>query len=106
MNNTFPPTPRINSAMLGNHIGGHVRLVGRVESQNSKFAVIVASDNGQVHVQMAEGAQYGTRYMEIIGVVNQDLMVSELTSTNFGDDFNLEIYNEQIIKAQKFPNIF
>jgi len=44
--------------------------------------------------------------MEVIGIVNEDLSISELTSTNFGNDFNLEIYNEQIIKAQKFPAIF
>ncbi|KAG0043227.1 60S acidic ribosomal protein P1-alpha 3 [Gryganskiella cystojenkinii] len=103
---SFPTTARVNSAMLQKHVTESVRLVGRVESQNGTYAVIQASDKGQVQVHMSPESQYGTRFMEIIGVVNADLSISELASTNFGDDFNLDTYDAMIVKAQKFPGVF
>lgn len=34
-------------------------------------------------------SQYGTKYVEIIGLVNEDLSIREYASTNFGDDIGM-----------------
>ncbi|KAF9086736.1 60S acidic ribosomal protein P1-alpha 3 [Mortierella sp. AD031] len=102
----YPNTKRINSAMLHNCIGEHVRLVGRIESRNGMLATVIASDKGTVQVHMNESSQYGTKVMEIIGRVNQDHSVTEMTSANFGDHFDLDTYDAFVVKAQRFTSVF
>ncbi|KAG0206116.1 hypothetical protein BGX28_002369 [Mortierella sp. GBA30] len=106
MSSILPITPRVNSAMLSQYVGQPVRFVGKIIEQNGTRAVMAASDKGQVHVHMTELSQYGTQYVEVIGTVNGDFSISEMASTNFGNDFDLDTYNETVKKMQQFPSVF
>ncbi|KAF9352970.1 hypothetical protein BGX26_009245 [Mortierella sp. AD094] len=86
---SLPLTPRVNSAMLSGKVGDTVRFVGKIIEQNGSRALMTASDKGQVEIHMDQNAQYGTQYIEIIGVVNPDHSITEMTSTNFGNNFAL-----------------
>ncbi|KAF9150158.1 hypothetical protein BG015_008035 [Linnemannia schmuckeri] len=103
---SLPTTKRVNSAMLQNCIGETVRFVGELKSRQHPVAVFLASDKGSVTVVMNETSQYGTKFVEVIGTVNPDRSITEMISTNFGDDFNMETYDAMIRKAQKFPSVF
>ncbi|KAF9408103.1 hypothetical protein BGZ94_002448 [Podila epigama] len=103
---SLPTTPRVNSSMLGNYIGQPIRFVGKIVEQNGTTAVMSASDKGQVQIHMNAGTQYLSQYVEVIGNVNQDLSITELTASSFGDDFDMETYNELVKKMQQFPTVF
>ncbi|KAF9425050.1 hypothetical protein BGZ76_003439 [Entomortierella beljakovae] len=83
----LPVTMRVNSAMLSSSVGKYVRFVGKILEQNGEKALLIASDNGQVEVHMNNESQYGTQYIEVIGVVREDLSIEEQASTNFGNEF-------------------
>ncbi|KAF9915978.1 hypothetical protein BX616_004930, partial [Lobosporangium transversale] len=84
---SLPATPRVNSAMLSAHIGKTVRFVGKIMEQNGTRAFMSAPDKGQVEIHMNETSQYGTQFIEVIGVVNSDHSITEMASTNMGNDF-------------------
>jgi replication factor A3 len=83
-------TPRVNKTLLVNHIGRTVRLVGKIISHDnhSRIAILETSDNGQVHVQMNPMSSYNSLFVEVIGKVNDDLSLKELTFTDFGNNFS------------------
>ncbi|KAF9971591.1 hypothetical protein BGZ73_005435 [Actinomortierella ambigua] len=103
---TYPTTPRVNSAMLANHRDKNVRFVGKIINHNGERAVMQASDKGQVQIHMNAESAYGTQYIEVIGKVVEDLSISEIASYNMGNEFDMETYNTMIVKAQLFPAIF
>ncbi|KAF9274217.1 replication factor A protein 3 [Linnemannia elongata] len=103
---SLPTTKRVNSAMLQNCIGETVRFVGEFKSRQHPVATFLASDKGSVTVVMNDTSQYGTKFVEVIGTVNPDRSITEMISTNFGDDFNMETYDAMVRKAQKFPSVF
>ncbi|KAG0358372.1 hypothetical protein BGZ54_010452 [Gamsiella multidivaricata] len=67
---------------------------------------MAASDKGQVEIHMNDKSQYGTQFVEVIGVVNGDNSITEMISTNFGNDFDMETYNELVKKMQQFPSLY
>ncbi|CAM0138049.1 unnamed protein product [Umbelopsis sp. WA50703] len=84
------PTPRVNSATINNHIGHAVRVTGKVISLNGDSAILEATDNGQIQVQLNGQSQWATQYVEVIGQVLAENTLKEFTSTNLGDTFDLE----------------
>ncbi|KAG0309751.1 hypothetical protein BGZ97_012988 [Linnemannia gamsii] len=103
---SLPETKRVNSAMLQNCIGEPVRFIGEFKSRQDTMATFLSSDKGLVTVAMNENSLYGTKFVEVIGNVNPDRSIAEWTSSNFGDDFDMETYDAMIVKAQKFPSVF
>ncbi|KAF9923826.1 hypothetical protein FBU30_006110 [Linnemannia zychae] len=85
---SLPTTKRVNSAMLQSCIGETVRFVGELKSRADPIATFLASDKGTVIVHMSETSRYGTKFIEVIGTVNTDRSIMEMTSANFGDDFS------------------
>ncbi|KAF9552139.1 hypothetical protein BGW38_009510 [Lunasporangiospora selenospora] len=65
-----------------------------------------ASDKGQVEVHVNSQSQYGTEYVEVIGKVRDDLSIEEFTCANFGNSFDMDVYNELVTKMQQFPSVF
>ncbi|KAK3828102.1 MAG: replication factor A protein 3 [Benniella sp.] len=102
----FPATPRVNSAMLRSHVDERVRFVGKIIEQNGSRALMTASDKGQVEVVMNVMSQYGTQYVEVIGFARSNGTIDEEVSINFGNDFDMDTYNELITKMQRFPTVF
>ncbi|ORX95555.1 replication factor A protein 3 [Basidiobolus meristosporus CBS 931.73] len=100
------PTPRINSSMLGQHTNKTVRIVGKVMQLQEGSALIESSDHGQISVSLNPGTTFSTPYVEIIGIVQQDLSVQELTSSGFGENFDLDNYNSLVELSRKYTEIF
>ncbi|KAG0222519.1 replication factor A protein 3 [Mortierella sp. GBAus27b] len=106
MSMTYPTTPRVNSAMLSKFVGQDVRFVGKIHKQDATRGQLIASDKGNIEVHRSPDSRWGTHFVEIIGMVNEDETISERASINFGNDFDLDTYNELVMKMQQFPSVF
>ncbi|CDS07862.1 hypothetical protein LRAMOSA01811 [Lichtheimia ramosa] len=104
MNNK--PTPRINSKLREKYVGTTVRISGKVVSFAGDTAVIEATDHGQVLVKLNGESQWGTEYVEVIGKIERDFSLTEFTSTNLGNDFDLDLANKVVEYSQKYPEMF
>ncbi|KAJ1344119.1 hypothetical protein BSLG_001259 [Batrachochytrium salamandrivorans] len=90
-------TPRINSSLLHKNIGRTV---------NSQQAVLEASDKGQVNVLLAPGSIVRAGVIEILGRVESDMSVTELSSFMFNGDYDSESYDKMINIAASQPELF
>jgi hypothetical protein len=90
-----------------------VRLTAEVKRMEGDTAVVIASDGGEIQIQLHrvrtivdvyryivkvrssifQEANLASKYCEIIGRVNEDLSVKVLWSTNMGDDLGKESYS-------------
>ncbi|KAF9109515.1 hypothetical protein BGX27_007544 [Mortierella sp. AM989] len=102
---SLPITPRVNSAMLSGQVGQTVRFVGKIIEQNGSRAIMTASDKGQVEIHMDGSSQYGTEFIEVIGTVNGDNSISEMTSTNFGNNFVFAWGKGESAAKSSSPNV-
>eukprot|EP00002_Diphylleia_rotans_P012216 TRINITY_DN238_c0_g2_i1.p1 TRINITY_DN238_c0_g2~~TRINITY_DN238_c0_g2_i1.p1 ORF type:complete len:108 (-),score=10.97 TRINITY_DN238_c0_g2_i1:197-520(-) len=98
-------TPRVNGTLLRSYVGSDVRLVGKVLSVSGTKAVLLASDNTHVHVNTSGNSRYQT-IVEVVGNVNPDLTLREISFVNFNDDFDLGVYNEMVQLTQEFKPLF
>lgn len=48
----------------------------------------------------------GKGVYEVIGTLGADGSVTEMTSTYFGENFDLNMYAEMVALSHKFPDIF
>merc|ERR1712070_140530 len=87
------PTPRVNSSLREKYVGKTVRLIGKTVSFNGNTAVLEATDNGHVLITINGESQWGTKYVEVIGQVENDFSIREFKTTNIGDEFDLELAN-------------
>ncbi|KAL1918793.1 uncharacterized protein VTP21DRAFT_2815 [Calcarisporiella thermophila] len=99
-------TPRVNSVLLEKYRGKVVRIVGKIIQHSGNYGVIEASDNGHVRVQLNNENTWGTPYVEIIGRVNDDLSITEFTSSNFGENFDLKLHNQLVQASQRYVELF
>ncbi|ETW10175.1 hypothetical protein H310_00545 [Aphanomyces invadans] len=101
------PAPRVNKAILAQFVGHTVSLVGSIESWTGSQAVLKTSDNGFVTVHPQPGADYSSKYVEVIGSVQPDGSLKEFKCTSFGDDFDLKNYDKlvQLIHG-KYSTLF
>ncbi|KAJ9116668.1 hypothetical protein QFC20_000602 [Naganishia adeliensis] len=93
---TFGDTRRVNSARLGEYVGTTVRLTAEVKRMEGDTAVVIASDGGEIQIQLHREANLATKFCEIIGRVNEDLSVKVLWSMNMGDDLDLSIVDKVV----------
>uniref|UniRef100_A0A7S2UTE4 Replication factor A protein 3 n=1 Tax=Fibrocapsa japonica TaxID=94617 RepID=A0A7S2UTE4_9STRA len=102
-------TPRINGSLRQNFVGRPVCLVGKVldVQENSGSAVIQSSDGSSVQVVMAPGSSYLTSFVEIVGEVLPDLSIKEFKSIDYGENFDLDLYNQVLQLANgKYQKLF
>ncbi|KAL2918834.1 hypothetical protein HK105_201668 [Polyrhizophydium stewartii] len=99
-------TPRINSALLQKNVGRPVRLVGKVIGLNATHAFIEASDRGQVNVQLTAGSIIRQGVVEVLGRVNPDLSIAEMSSFMFQEDYDCDTYNRMVTLAHSQPELF
>ncbi|KAL3901100.1 MAG: hypothetical protein SGCHY_000853 [Lobulomycetales sp.] len=99
--------PRINSQMLERQKGNVVRLVGKVLQSQDNAVVVEASDQGQVNVTLSSQSNLDVgSYYDIIGRVDENLVISEMNLGDFGNDMDLAAYDKMVVIAQSFPDIF
>jgi len=87
------PTPRVNKKLLSLHKGQTVRLVGEVKAIQGARMVVIASDKGEVNVHANHSSSdlQAGQIVEIVGTVNNDLSVTEQSSTSFPYNFSTSI---------------
>jgi len=103
-------TPRVNAATIPAYVGKNVRIVGRVHQSPTPDgqAVIISSDGQEVYVNTlpTSAESWVDPYVEIIGSVAEDSSITEIFSTNFGNNFNMENHNTLVILAQSNHELF
>ncbi|RHZ82193.1 hypothetical protein Glove_112g44 [Diversispora epigaea] len=100
-------TPRINSTLLSKYRNEVVRLIGRVKESSKNSAVLEASDKGQIRILLSpETILQANKIVEIIGRVRDDHSLQELNTTNFGEEFDLDLYENAVQVAQKYSKLF
>jgi len=83
-----------------------VCLVGRVLSVTDQTMTVEASDHQQVRVNTRNGGYSVPQQsiVEIIGHVNSDNSIAEVTRSSFSDNFNLDTYDE-FVKLSQDPSL-
>ncbi|KAL6052518.1 hypothetical protein QOT17_018507 [Balamuthia mandrillaris] len=99
-------TPRVNKTFLNRYVGSAVRLVGVVKNKSPGKLIMGTSDGGEVMVHLKSDATHTSTTVEVLGTVNKDLTLTEISSTSFGEDFDLNNYNQLVNFAHQFTELF
>uniref|UniRef100_A0A061S1Z6 Replication factor A3 n=1 Tax=Tetraselmis sp. GSL018 TaxID=582737 RepID=A0A061S1Z6_9CHLO len=94
---TSNPTPRVNGALLRHHIGRKVLLVGEVLSLEEGYVRMLGSDQVPVTVKVNDKSPFQTKYAEVLGLVDGENSVVAEQHIPFGDNFELNNYNELVL---------
>eukprot|EP00879_Flechtneria_rotunda_P010072 GHRR01010530.1.p1 GENE.GHRR01010530.1~~GHRR01010530.1.p1 ORF type:complete len:111 (+),score=7.73 GHRR01010530.1:283-615(+) len=86
--------PRVGFSQLKNFIGKTVTFLGKIESMENGLVHMQAPDGSRVQVQA--NSAYDTPYAEITGMVIDPMTIKEDSHVNFGDSFDLNLYNEML----------
>eukprot|EP00037_Helgoeca_nana_P018141 m.173248 g.173248 ORF g.173248 m.173248 type:complete len:116 (-) comp24312_c1_seq1:4847-5194(-) len=102
--------PRVNGAMVPDHMGKRVTLVGKVIDQTDAAAVkVTASDGHEVIVNFDESSvkpdQLGA-FIEVVATVDGPTAVSAMIAVNLDDKFNMDTYNQAVELMAKHPEAF
>ncbi|TMW55788.1 hypothetical protein Poli38472_010670 [Pythium oligandrum] len=104
---TSGTAPRVNKKTMGSFVGRTVAIVGAVESHMPTAVVLRTSDGGMVNVNPMPGSDYSSKFVEVIGRVVDNNTLQEFKTTLFGDNFDLETYDQFVQVAQsKFRHLF
>ncbi|KAH9923936.1 replication factor A protein 3 [Epithele typhae] len=101
-------SPRVNKALLAKYIGQTVRLVGKVISANGDTAIVQASDEGQVEVQLLNAYEHQSTYIEVIGTVRDERTIKMVAYVDMGDDVDMKLADRvvQVWHDPKFSKVF
>ncbi|KAG3082361.1 hypothetical protein PI124_g19196 [Phytophthora idaei] len=100
-------SPRVNKKTMGAYVGHTVALVGAVESHSHTAVVLRTSDGEIVNVTTQPGTDYGSKVVEVIGRVVDSETIQEFKTTLFGDNFDLDVYDQFVQLSQtKYKHLF
>ncbi|CAG8576085.1 12338_t:CDS:2 [Ambispora gerdemannii] len=100
---TVPP---ISYATMNTYLGSTVRVVGRVLEVESGTAKLQMCDGGELVIKIINPQYYQCKFVEVTGRLNRDNTLQEYTAIQFNDDFDLDVYNNELEISRKFPSIF
>ncbi|SCV70343.1 BQ2448_1737 [Microbotryum intermedium] len=126
------PTPRVNSVGLSQMGAGKVvRVIGKVISVRSSskhyrrlssvtadmapsqrtqldgdHAILELSDRGQVKVKLSRTANLADAYVEVIGKIDGEGSMTELSSCNMGSSIDMPLLEKVTELWAQYPNIF
>ncbi len=94
--------------MLGRNQGKTVRLVGRVLGLGGNVMDLEASDKGKVQVTLSTNSSdlQLSSIVEVIGKSTGPASMDEMLCSVWNPEFNLENYDQMILLAEQFPQIF
>ncbi|KAG0125866.1 replication factor A protein 3 [Tuber indicum] len=98
-------TPRINAPLLHQFIGRTIRLVGKVTDIHGDKATLDSSGVIIARLDRDSNLKLGNA-TEVVAKVNPDLSVKVLTSTDFGDNLDMKVYEELVGICQQHREIF
>mmetsp|Transcript_10183 Transcript_10183/g.26867 ORF Transcript_10183/g.26867 Transcript_10183/m.26867 type:complete len:108 (+) Transcript_10183:53-376(+) len=97
---------RITLAQLPQFVGKQVRVVGNVKAIENNVLTLVDDTNAEVRVLCKGVPRFNEGIVEVVGVVQSDLAVDEMTSTQLVGTFSFELYREALGQCQRFPHIY
>jgi len=102
-------TPRVNASTLKSHVGGTVRIVGRVKEMDGKRVALETSDGGVAFVNAnPERLAPYTDVVEVCGTVQPDGSVTEQHVVQFGPNFDLALYQRalELTRGKNYKQLF
>merc|ERR1711865_1331658 len=75
-------SPRVGKKHLNSYQNKSVRFVGKVISNQEGTATLEAPDGGEVQIQ--NSTSYGSDFVEIMGEVQSDSLISQQSAIDFG----------------------
>eukprot|EP00128_Syssomonas_multiformis_P000532 Colp12_sorted_trinity150504_noHs@17977 len=103
-------SPRINGKLVGQYAAQRpnvpIRLVGEVVQHVGHEVTLNAPDNVRVRVLNVDPDTIQGKYLEVTGIVNPDGTIECQTSTFFGDNFDMALYNDAVIMSNKLREVF
>ncbi|BGO94587.1 hypothetical protein NBRC10512_004985 [Rhodotorula toruloides] len=101
------PTPRVNGAKLAQSSpGSTVRLIGKVISLDAEQALLEAADGAQVTVKLMHDSVLSSTFVEVIGKVQSETSMQELSTLNLGDNIDMEVANKVVELTHQYPDVF
>ncbi|CAN0394227.1 unnamed protein product [Pylaiella littoralis] len=102
-------TPRVNGAVLEQFVGQTVCIVGKIVSheEGAPESQIETSDGRKLTIRMAAGSSWTSQYVEVVGHVHEGGQVEEFKSTDFGDSFDMAMYQKAVqLMTGKYSYLF
>jgi len=98
-------TPRVSATTLQQYQPGTpVRVVGQVVNINNDLVVLQAAD-GTINVRKQPNSPIiGGHFFEVVGAINQDRSITEQISYDWGEKFDLDLYNGMLQVYQKYSH--
>ena len=100
--------PRVFGYNLSqNYSGKNVRIVGSVKDVTPKNVTILSCDGIPINIIPNQGEDiidqnlYNCKHVEVIGFVKDNNTLMQYNVTNFGDNFDLDTYNESLKLIQQ-----
>jgi len=90
------PAPRVNGELLGQFLGKKVLVVGEVTPIDGGRATIKTVDDKMITITLADGASFGSKFVEFEATVDGPTAVTECSRVEFGDDFDVFSYGELV----------
>eukprot|EP00483_Globobulimina_turgida_P000902 UN00903 len=107
---------QLNGQMLDDFKNGNnkqrieVVMVGEFKGmQNELTANFEASDGRMFAVNISQFENfngYNTKFVQIRGKLQNDGMIQQKSYVEFGNDFDMSIWNKLLVLMQKYPNLF
>ena len=105
----IPTIPRINQSMIHKHIGHIISIVGSKIRTFNYETCFEASDERyfQVYYNQRElMPNYESQFIEIRGIPDERNRICYISHQEYGNDFNMEIWNKFINLTKKYPQLF
>lgn len=83
--------------------------MGKVVShqEGAPEAQLQTSDDKIITVQVAAGSSWTSQYVEVIGHLHDEFTLQEFKSTDYGDSFDMEMYNRAVqLMTGTFSHLF
>ncbi|XP_065896724.1 uncharacterized protein [Dysidea avara] len=101
--------PRVNGATIAKFVGKRVTIVGRyVSSERGGHTLLLeTSDKQQLRANLpSPPLELPSAFVEVVGKVEHNCQLAVERLVNFGNDFDLDTYNEAIQFLNNCPVAF
>lgn len=99
---------RIDGTLLGSNQGNVVRIIGKVEQFDGTSAIFISNGNVQLNLSAITSSiniEVNNNY-EIIGKINDDLLITVYSILDISDNFNFDNYYKLCTFANKVPELY
>eukprot|EP01147_Barroeca_monosierra_P009971 gene9971-2147_t len=98
---------RLLGGDMNDHINETVVLIGEVLSHDGNNVVDLKSADGtQIRVIFDEAMSNLSKFVEVTGKVSPDGTLVGWTMTNFGENFDLDLYSETLKLVEAHKDVF